>query len=145
MAQAGIDKKARPESISPKVNAVGISGVALTGVLLVAASFLGAIPASAFAALGVWGVPVGAAVATLVNYISGYAKADPAREPTVIRETAIAAPVDPEAEATVVIPDADSEADEGIDDGNGVWIASDTDGDEFDRLAQRTAKHRADG
>lgn len=148
MAQAGLDKKARPESISPKVNAVGISGVALTGVLLVVASFLGAIPASAFAALGVWGVPVGAAVATLVNYISGYLKADPAREPTVIRETAIAAPVDPEAEATVVIPDADAEADEAAtDDGNGVWIASDAEVDEFARLNQSTGntpKHRAD-
>lgn len=140
MAQAGLDKKARPESISPKVNAVGISGAVLTGVLLVAASFLGAIPASAFTALGVWGVPVGAAVATLVNYISGYAKADPAREPTVVRETAIAAPVDPEAEATVVpeggstaVPsDTDSETDE---------VAE---GDEFDQLAQRTAKHRAE-
>ena len=158
MAQAGLDKKARPESISPKVNAVGISGAVLTGVLLVAASFLGAIPASAFTALGVWGVPVGAAVATLVNYISGYAKADPAREPTVVRETAIAAPVDPEAEATVVIPEEDSEADE---EGAsiGVWVTSDADSettggstvaevDEFDQLAQRTGntpKHRADG
>lgn len=156
MAQAGLDKKARPESISPKVNAVGISGVALTGILLVAAAFLGAIPASAFAALGVWGVPVGAAVATLVNYISGYAKADPAREPTVVRETAIAAPVAPEAEATVVIPDADSAAEE--DASIGVWVTPDTDSestggstaaevDEFNRLAQRTGntpKHRAD-
>ena len=143
MAQAGIDKEARPESVSPKVKAVGISGAALTGLLLVAASFLGAIPASAFAALGIWGVPVGAAVATLVTYISGYAKADPAREPTVVRETAIAAPVDPEAEATVVpeggstavLSDADSETDE---------VAE---VDEFDRLAQRTGntpKHRAD-
>lgn len=138
MAQAGLDKKARPESISPKVNAVGISGAVLTGVLLVAASFLGAIPASAFAALGVWGVPVGAAVATLVNYISGYAKADPAREPTVIRETAIAAPVDPEAEATVVPEGADSETPGG---------STAADVDEFDLLAQRTGdapKHRAD-
>ena len=138
MAQAGLDKKARPESISPKVNAVGISGAVLTGVLLVAASFLGAIPASAFTALGVWGVPVGAAVATLVNYISGYAKADPAREPTVVRETAIAAPVDPEAEATVVVPDTDSET-------AGGSTAAEV--DEFDRLAQRTGntpKHRAD-
>lgn len=155
MAQAGIDKEARPESVSPKVKAVGISGAALTGLLLVAASFLGAIPASAFAALGIWGVPVGAAVATLVTYISGYAKADPAREPTVVRETAIAAPVDPGAEATVVIPDADLVADE---EGAsiGVWVTPDTDSeaaggstvaevDEFDRLAQRTAKHRAEG
>lgn len=138
MAQAGIEKAARPESISPKVNAVGISGAVLTGVLLVAASFLGAIPASAFTALGVWGVPVGAAVATLVNYISGYAKADPAREPTVVRETAIAAPVDPEAEATVVIPDSESETAEST------GSTKAPEGDEFDQLAQRTAKHRAE-
>lgn len=147
MAQAGIAKEARPESVSPKVKAVGFSGAALTGVLLVAAAFLGAIPASAFAALGIWGVPVGAAVATLVTYISGYAKADPAREPTVVRETAIAAPVDPEAEATVapeggstaVLSDADSETDE---------VAEVAEVDEFDQLAQRTGntpKHRADG
>ena len=157
MAQAGLDKKARPESISPKVNAVGISGAVLTGVLLVVASFLGAIPASVFTALGVWGVPVGAAVATLVNYISGYAKADPAREPTVVRETAIAAPVDPQAEATVVTSDTDSEtAEEGAS--IGVWVAPDDDSetaggstvaevDEFDQLTQRTEntpKHRAD-
>ena len=144
MAQAGIDKKARPESISPKVNAVGISGAVLTGVLLVAASFLGAIPASVFTALGVWGVPVGAAVATLVNYISGYVKGDPAREPTVVRETAIAAPVDPEAEATVVVPDADSEADE---DGTTTGGSTAAEVDEFARLNQSTGntpKHRAD-
>ena len=134
MAQAGIDKKARPESISPKVNAVGISGVALTGALLVVAAFLGAIPASAFAALGVWGVPVGAAVATLVNYISGYVKADPAREPTVIRETAIAAPVAPEAEATVVIPDADSETESETTGGS---TAAEV--DEFARLNQASS------
>ena len=152
MAQAGIPKEARPESISPKVNAVGISGAVLTGVLLVAASFLGAIPASAFTALGVWGVPVGAAVATLVNYISGYAKADPAREPTVIRETAIAAPVDPEAEATVVpegaeapvAPEGGSTAVPSEDQGEDTNSLAPTEGDEFDRLAQRTAKHRAD-
>ena len=144
MAQAGIDKEARPESVSPKVNAVGISGAVLTGVLLVAASFLGAIPASVFTALGVWGVPVGAAVATLVNYISGYAKADPAREPTVIRETAIAAPVDPEAEATVVPEGADSETTEDDTTTGGSTVAE---VDEFDLLAQRTGdapKHRAD-
>lgn len=154
MAQAGIAKEARVDSVSPKVKAVGFSGAALTGVLLVAAAFLGAIPASAFAALGVWGVPVGAAVATLVNYISGYAKADPAREPTVIRETAIAAPVDPEAEATVVPEGADSEAGEAAEGGSTAVLSEDqwkdtnalasTEGDEFDRLAQRTAKHRAD-
>ena len=144
MAQAGLDKKAGPESISPKVNAVGISGAVLTGVLLVAASFLGAIPASAFTALGVWGVPVGAAVATLVNYISGYAKADPAREPTVIRETAIAAPVDPEAKATLVATDADSETTE---DGTTTGGSTAAVVDEFDQLNQRTEnapKHRAD-
>lgn len=138
MAQAGIAKEARVDSVSPKVKAVGWSGAALTGALLVAAAFLGAIPASAFAALGVWGVPVGAAVATLVNYISGYAKADPAREPTVVRETAIAAPVDPEAEAPVVATDADSETPGG---------STAADVDEFDLLAQRTGdapKHRAD-
>ena len=161
MAQAGLDKKARPESISPKVNAVGISGAVLTGVLLVVASFLGAIPESVFTSLGVWGVPVGAAVTTLVNYISGYLKADPAREPTVIQETAIAAPVDPEAEATVVVPDADSytdsETSEGDSTAGGPTAAEDdsetTGGstaaevDEFDQLAQRTGntpKHRAD-
>ena len=156
MAQAGIPKEARVDAVSPKVKAVGWSGFALTGVLLVAAAFLGAIPASAFAALGVWGVPVGAAVATLVNYISGYAKADPAREPTVIREAAIAAPVAPEAEATVVAPDTDSAAEE--DASIGVWVTPDTDSetpggstaaevDEFAHLAQRTGdtpKHRAD-
>lgn len=147
MAQAGIPKEARPEAVSPKVKAVGWSGFALTGILLVAASFLGAIPASSFAALGVWGVPVGAAVATLVNYISGYAKADPAREPTVIRETAIAAPVDPEAEAAVIVPDSDAETDE-AEGGLGVWVTSDSDAetaggstvaevDEFDQLSQR--------
>lgn len=130
MAQAGIDKEARPESVSPKVNAVGISGAVLTGVLLVAASFLGAIPASVFTALGVWGVPVGAAVATLVNYISGYAKADPAREPTVVRETAVAAPVAPEAEATVVTTDADSET------AGGSTVAE---VDEFARLNQASS------
>lgn len=157
MAQAGIDKEARPESVSPKVNAVGISGAVLTGVLLVAASFLGAIPASVFTALGVWGVPVGAAVATLVNYISGYAKADPAREPTVVRETAIAAPVDPEAEATVVTSDTDSETAEDDSTAGGSTAAEDdsetaggstaAEVDEFDRLAQRTEntpKHLAD-
>ena len=157
MAQAGIDKKARPESISPKVNAVGISGAVLTGVLLVAASFLGAIPASVFTALGVWGVPVGAAVATLVNYISGYVKGDPAREPTVVRETAIAAPVDPEAEATVVVPDADSEAEatvvvpdadsEADEDGTTTGGSTAAEVDEFARLNQSTGntpKHRAD-
>lgn len=138
MAQAGIPKEARVDAVSPKVKAVGWSGFALTGVLLVAAAFLGAIPASAFAALGVWGVPVGAAVATLVNYISGYAKADPAREPTVIRETAIAAPVATESEATVVTQDTDSEPT------GGSTVAE---VDEFDQLTQRTEnapKHRAD-
>ena len=136
MAQAGIAKEARPESISPKVNAVGISGAVLTGVLLVAASFLGAIPASVFTALGVWGVPVGAAVATLVNYISGYAKADPAREPTVVRETAIAAPVDPEAEAPVAPEGADSEVDED-DTTTGGSTAAEV--DEFARLNQASS------
>ena len=143
MAQAGIDKEARPEAVSPKVKAVGFSGAALTGVLLVAAAFLGAIPASAFAALGIWGVPVGAAVATLVTYISGYAKADPAREPTVVRETAIAAPVDPEAEATVVVPDVDSETTDSETAGGSTAAEV----DEFARLNQSTGstpKHRAD-
>ena len=138
MAQAGIAKEARVDSVSPKVKAVGWSGAVLTGALLVSAAFLGAIPASAFTALGIWGVPVGAAVATLVNYISGYAKADPAREPTVIQETAIAAPVAPEAEATVVVPDTDSET------AGGSTVAE---VDEFARLNQSTGstpKHRAD-
>ena len=140
MAQAGLDKKERPESISPKVNAVGISGAVLTGVLLVAASFLGAIPASAFTALGVWGVPVGAAVATLVNYISGYLKADPAREPTVVRETAIAAPVAPEAEATVVIPDSESETtDSETTDSETAGGSTVAEVDEFARLNQASS------
>lgn len=157
MAQAGIDKEARPESVSPKVKAVGWSGLALTAVLVVVVAFLGAIPSTAFAGLGIWAIPASTAVTSLVNLLSGYLKADPAREPTVIRETAIAAPVDPEAEATVVVPDVDSEADE-EDASLGVWVTPDADSettggstaaevDEFDQLAQRTGntpKHRAD-
>lgn len=156
MAQAGIDKEARPESVSPKVKAVGWSGLALTAALVVVVAFLSAIPSAAFAGLGIWAVPASTAVASLVNFLSSYLKADPAREPTVVRETAIAAPVDPEAEATVVIPDADSAAEE--DASIGVWVTPDTDSetaggstaaevDEFDQLTQRTEnapKHRAD-
>ena len=157
MAQAGIDKEARPEAVSPKVKAVGWSGFALTAALVVVVAFLSAIPGTAFAGLGIWAAPASAAVASLVNFLSGYLKADPAREPTVVRETAIAAPVDPEAEATVVIPEEDSGADE---EGAsiGVWVAPDDDSettggstaaevDEFDRLSQRAEnapKHRAD-
>lgn len=145
MAQAGIPKEARPEAVSPKVKAVGWSGFALTAALVVAVAFLSAIPGTAFAGLGVWAIPASTAVASLVNLLSGYLKADPAREPTVIRETAIAAPVDPEAEATVVPEGADSETTED-DTTTGGSTAAEV--DEFDRLAQRTGntpKHRADG
>ena len=149
MAQAGIDKEARPEAVSPKVKAVGWSGFALTAALVVVVAFLSAIPGTAFAGLGIWAAPASAAVASLVNFLSGYLKADPAREPTVVRETAIAAPVDPEAEATVVIPDADSETtDSETTDSETTGGSTAAEVDEFDQLAQRTGntpKHRADG
>ena len=162
MANAAIENKALPESISPKVKAAGVSGTAVTIALVVIAAALTAIPASAFAGLGIWAAPVAAAVTTLAATLSGYAKGDPAREPTVIQETAIAAPVDPEAEATVVVPDTDSETSEG-DGITGVWYTPDADSettdsetaggstvaevDEFARLNQSTGnapKHRAD-
>lgn len=143
MAQAGIPKEARPEAVSPKVKAVGWSGFALTAALVVVVAFLSAIPGTAFAGLGIWAIPASTAVASLVNLLSGYLKADPARDPTVIRETAIAAPVDPEAEATVVVPDVDSETTDSETAGGSTAAEV----DEFDRLAQRTGntpKHRAD-
>lgn len=146
MAQAGIPNEARPESVSPKVKAVGWSGLALTAALVVAVAFLSAIPGTAFAGLGIWAAPASAAVASLVNFLSGYLKADPAREPTVIRETAIAAPVDAEAETTVAVPDADSETtDSETAESTGGSTAAEV--DEFARLNQNTGnapKHRAD-
>ena len=148
MAQAGIPNEARPEAVSPKVKAVGWSGLALTAALVVVVAFLSAIPGAAFAGLGIWAAPASAAVASLVNLLSGYLKADPAREPTVIQETAIAAPVDPEAEATVVIPDSESETtDSETTDSETAGGSTVAEVDEFDRLAQRTGntpKHRAD-
>jgi hypothetical protein len=159
MAQAGIPNEARPEAVSPKVKAVGWSGFALTAALVVVVAFLSAIPSAAFAGLGIWAVPASTAVASLVNFLSGYLKADPAREPTVIQETAIAAPVDPEAEATVAVPDVDSDSESETSDGiSGVWYTPDADSetaggstvaevDEFARLNQSTGntpKHRAD-
>ena len=143
MAQAGIDKEARPEAVSPKVKAVGWSGFALTAALVVVVAFLSAIPGTAFAGLGIWAAPASAAVTALVNFLSAYLKADPAREPTVIRETAIAAPVDPEAEATVVVPDVDSETTDSETAGGSTAAEV----DEFARLNQSTGstpKHRAD-
>ena len=135
MAQAGIPNEARPEAVSPKVKAVGWSGLALTAALVVVVAFLSAIPGAAFAGLGIWAVPASTAVASLVNWLSGYLKADPAREPTVIRETAIAAPVAPEAEATVVIPDSESETtDSETTDSETAGGSTAAEVDEFDRL-----------
>lgn len=140
MAQAGIDKEARPESVSPKVKAVGWSGLAQTAVLVVVVAFLSAIPGTAFAGLGIWAAPASAAVASLVNFLAGYLKADPAREPTVIRETAIAASVDPEAEATVVIPDSESETtDSETTDSETTGGSTAVEVDEFARLNQATS------
>lgn len=72
-----------PRNLSPKAKYAGIAGVAATGAITVVAAFLSAIPGEALAELGVWAVPVGAAIATAAAFLGAYAKHDPARDPSI--------------------------------------------------------------
>lgn len=72
-----------PRNLSPKAKYAGIAGVAATGAITVVAAFLSAIPGEALAGLGVWSVPVGAAIATVAAFLGAYAKHDPARDPSL--------------------------------------------------------------
>lgn len=74
-AAAAIDE----HRISPKVIAVAVVG----GVLTVAASFLASIPPEALEDLGLWALPVGSAITTGSAVLAAWAKADPARKPSV--------------------------------------------------------------
>lgn len=72
-----------PRNLSPKAKYAGIAGIAATGGMAVVAAFLAAIPGEALAGLGVWAVPVGAAIATAAAFLGAYAKRDPARDPSI--------------------------------------------------------------
>lgn len=73
-----------PRNVSPKVKQAAVWGAVITGALVVAASFLQAVPAEALAQLGPWAGPVGAALATAAAVLAAYAKGDPARAPSLL-------------------------------------------------------------
>lgn len=77
-----------PRNLSPKAKYAGIAGIAATGAITVLAAFLTAIPGEALAELGVWAVPVGAAIATGAAFLGAYAKHDPARDPSLTLDMA---------------------------------------------------------
>ncbi len=77
-----------PRNLSPKAKYAGIAGIAATGGMTVIAAFLAAIPGEALAGLGVWAVPVGAAIATAAAFLGAYAKHDPARDPSLTLDKA---------------------------------------------------------
>ena len=90
-----------PRTVSPKVKAAGYTGAGLTAAALVLAAFLQAIPKDALEPLGVWAVPVGAAITALGMLAAAYAKTDPARETNLLLDAAggvYTSPADTEAE-----------------------------------------------
>lgn len=70
----------------------GIATSIITALGLALIPAVQAIPADAWESLGPWGTPVSLAVGGGVATLAAYLRHDPAREPTVVTETPIAAP-----------------------------------------------------